>query len=578
MRLIIRTDASVRIGSGHLMRSLTLAEELRENGSDVTFISRAHTGNMNFMISQKGFKVLELPTAEPKQSIKSTKPGDNYDQWLGVSQKRDAKESINKLGQIYYDWLIVDHYGLDEVWEKEMRPHVKNVMVIDDLANRPHDCDLLLDQNWFENMETRYENLVPTGCTKLLGPEYALLRPEFSEARKSLKQRNGKVNRIFVFFGGSDPHNLTGMTLCALSESELTDLAVDVVIGDNNPHQDIIHELVKARDNIHLHIQVNNMATIMAKADLSIGAGGVNTWERMCLRLPALVISFAENHKVLLGDLVNNGHVHYLGSASDMSDSIIRKGILDKINKTSIQSQRSNDIFQLVEGRGTGKVAEKLMNNFLTISIVSENDSWINDYIPKFIDRMEKNKHSVSWEHDIKKVGHGDICFLLSCGQIMLRNIMSRNKINLVVHESALPKGKGWSPLTWQILERKNRIPITLLEVADKVDNGKIYLQDEMVFEGHELIDELHAVQASYTFKLCEKFIDQFPFILDQGKVQKGKSSFYKKRGQKDSEIDTENTISESFNLLRTVDNKRYPAFFTLKGKKYKLQIERYKK
>jgi len=221
---------------------------------------------------------------------------------------------------------------------------------------------------------------------------------------------------------------------------------------------------------------------------------------------------------------------------------------------------------------------KNLMNKFLSISIVSDKDSWINDYISKFIDRIAKNKHFVSWEHNIKKVQHGDICFLLSCGQLMLKKIMNRNKINLVVHESSVPTGKGWSPLTWQILEGKNRISITLLEVADKVDSGKIYLQDEMVFEGHELIDELRAVQANRTFKLCGKFIDQFPFILDKGKIQEGKSSFYKKRGLMDSEIDAENTISESFNLLRTVDNKRYPAFFYIKGEKYKLQIEKYKK
>jgi len=218
------------------------------------------------------------------------------------------------------------------------------------------------------------------------------------------------------------------------------------------------------------------------------------------------------------------------------------------------------------------------MNKFLSISIVSDKDSWINDYISKFIDRIAKNKHFVSWEHNIKKVQHGDICFLLGCGQLMSKKVMNRNKINLVVHESLVPSGKGWSPLTWQILEGKNRIPITLLEVADKVDSGKIYLQDEMVFKGYELVDELRTIQANYTFKLCEIFIDQFPYILDQGKVQKGESSFYKKREQRDSEIYAENTLSESFNLLRTVDNKRYPAFFTMKGKKYKLQIERYKK
>lgn len=216
------------------------------------------------------------------------------------------------------------------------------------------------------------------------------------------------------------------------------------------------------------------------------------------------------------------------------------------------------------------------MKKSLSISIISDNDSWINDYIPNFIDSIEKNKHSINWGHDIKKVQHGDICLLLSCGQIMLGNVMSRNKINLVVHESAVPKGKGWSPLTWQILEGKNGIMITLLEVSDKVDSGKIYLQDKMVFEGHELIDEIRSVQAKYTFKLCKKFIDQFPFILQQGKLQKGKSSYYKKRGPQNCELNPDNTIAKSFNLLRVVDNKRYPAFFYLKGHKYKVQIEKY--
>ena len=229
-------------------------------------------------------------------------------------------------------------------------------------------------------------------------------------------------------------------------------------------------------------------------------------------------------------------------------------------------------------GKVQVRLQKNLMNKFLSISIVSDKDSWINDYISKFIDRIAKNKHFVSWEHNIKKVQHGDICFLLGCGQLMSKKVMNRNKINLVVHESSVPSGKGWSPLTWQILEGKNRIPITLLEVADKVDSGKIYLQDEIVFEGHELIDELRTVQANRTFKLCGKFIDKFPFILEEGKVQEGKSSFYKKRGPEDSEIDVESTISKSFNLLRIVDNKRYPAFFYMKGQKYKLQIERYKK
>lgn len=216
------------------------------------------------------------------------------------------------------------------------------------------------------------------------------------------------------------------------------------------------------------------------------------------------------------------------------------------------------------------------MNKILSISIISDDDSWINDYIPYFIKKTEKSHHKVTLIHEMKEVPSGDICILLGCSQIMSKNSMSKNKINLVVHESALPKGKGWSPLTWQILEGKNNIPIYLLEVSHKVDSGKIYLQDEMVFKGFELIDELREIQAQYTFKLCEKFIDQYPQILDKGKEQQGKSSYYNKRGPSDSEIEVEKSILENFNLLRTVDNNRYPAFFYLNGKKYKLQIEKY--
>tara|TARA_B100000519_G_scaffold191899_1_gene192771 strand:+ start:1171 stop:2259 length:1089 start_codon:yes stop_codon:yes gene_type:complete len=360
MKIVIRTDASIKMGSGHVMRCLTLAVELKKNGSDITFISRAHEGNLNGLISDNGMKVAELSPPASRSAPVGNAGSDDYAEWLGVTQEQDARESINALGKTIPDWLIVDHYGLDESWEKTIRPHVKNIMVIDDQANREHDCDLLLDQNWFENMRSRYKSLVPANCTQLLGPEYALLRPEFSKIRKSLKQRNGKVDRIFVFFGGSDPPNLTSMTLRVLSEPELAYLKVDVVIGDSNTHHHELKNLVALRDSTSLYVQVDDIASIMAKADLAIGSGGVNTWERMCLQLPALVIGFSENHKVLLGDLVKNEYVNYLGSVSDVSEAFVKNEILNKISNISNQSVQNNDIYKLVNGQGTAKVAKKL--------------------------------------------------------------------------------------------------------------------------------------------------------------------------------------------------------------------------
>jgi methionyl-tRNA formyltransferase len=215
------------------------------------------------------------------------------------------------------------------------------------------------------------------------------------------------------------------------------------------------------------------------------------------------------------------------------------------------------------------------MKSSIIIWIVSDKDSWINDYIPDFIKQLSKDKYSVKWVNEIKKVGKGDICFLLSCSQIMPNKLIKNNKINLVVHESKVPKGKGWSPLSWQILEGNHKIPITMLEVVEKVDSGKIFLNDEMIFKGHELVDELRIKQKDYTFKLCYKFLKNYPEIRNKGRVQRGESSFFRKRTPASSELDINKTIYENFNLLKIVDNEKYPAFFNINGKKYKIKIER---
>ena len=181
------------------MRCLTLAGSLEENGAEVIFISRAHDGNLNQLIIRKGFQVIEFPKPIGADIGEASTNGVDYNDWLGVAEEQDAKETIEAIGGEQSDWLIVDHYSLSEKWEKLVRSYVGNIMVIDDLANRPHDCDLLLDQNWFEDMEERYGELVPLGCTKLFGPEFALLRPEFAEARKRIKPRLEGVKCVFVF-------------------------------------------------------------------------------------------------------------------------------------------------------------------------------------------------------------------------------------------------------------------------------------------------------------------------------------------------------------------------------------------
>jgi methionyl-tRNA formyltransferase len=183
--------------------------------------------------------------------------------------------------------------------------------------------------------------------------------------------------------------------------------------------------------------------------------------------------------------------------------------------------------------------------------------------------------HSVKWVHSPAEVPEGDLCFMLSCGQIVKKEVLQRNRNNLVVHASELPKGKGWSPLTWQILEGSSEIPVTLFEAKEVVDSGEIYSQEALNFSGHELIGELRKTLADSIIRMCCHFVKTYPDILKTAKPQKGTNSIYKKRHQQDSRIDPQKSIAEQFNLLRIVDNECYTAFFEIHGQRYVLQIKK---
>lgn len=209
------------------------------------------------------------------------------------------------------------------------------------------------------------------------------------------------------------------------------------------------------------------------------------------------------------------------------------------------------------------------------ISIISDLNSWINNYIPQLVNRLEEESHQVYWVHQTNQIPEGDFVFYLGCGQIVPSEILQKNKHNLIVHESALPSGKGWSPLTWQILEGKNEIPITLFEATTLVDSGVIYLQDTLYFNGLELVNDLRKSQAQKSIDMCLDFVHEYPDIIAQGRPQQGKSTFYRKRIPQDSLLDPDKSIRDQFNLLRVVDNECYPAFFEIKNEIYILRVEK---
>lgn len=335
--IVFRADASRLIGSGHVMRCLTLAQRLRkEQNAKVIFIMRKLLGNLIDVVRKQSFAVLVLPPADEDYKL------DDYGLWLTVPMEVDAQQTIEILQHYLQehdcdvaDRLIVDSYALDEQWERMLRPYCKEIIVIDDLANRRHDCDILLDQNFYLNKDVRYVGLVPEHCKMLLGPEHALLREEFYEAKKYLRKRDGNIKNILVFYGGSDLTNETEKAIKALVQlhNEGYSFTADVITGVSNSCREKIEKICSKYHFLHYYCQVSNMAEFMNKADLMLGAGGSTTWERLYMELPALVTAVAENQIQGCRDCSQTGIIEYLGINEDVSVDTILEALHKKLDK-----------------------------------------------------------------------------------------------------------------------------------------------------------------------------------------------------------------------------------------------------
>jgi UDP-2,4-diacetamido-2,4,6-trideoxy-beta-L-altropyranose hydrolase len=277
-----------------------------------------------------------------------------------VTPEEDAQQTIQALRGESPDWLIVDHYGLDAAWERRLRGHTGKLMTIDDLANRQHDCDLLLDPNYSTGRSARYRELVPEAAALALGPRYALLRPEYLQHRAILRARDGTVRRVLIFFGGSDSHNLTGMALDALSGAEFDGLEVDVVIGPNNAHRARLERAIAARPCTRSYGQRPHLADLMAEADVAIGAGGTTTWERLCLGLPSLAVSIAENQEPTCEALSSAGLLRYLGRHDQVQPSTIACELRECIREPGTLVDLSSRSKLAVDGLGTMRLTEYL--------------------------------------------------------------------------------------------------------------------------------------------------------------------------------------------------------------------------
>lgn len=360
MLIGFRADASIQIGTGHVMRCLTLADALRERGVQTLFFCRSQLGNLIGIIRQHHHEVVVLP--DLSQMCEPPAGGRIYEAWLGTDWATDAAATCAAIGPLVLDWLVVDHYSLDIHWEQALRSHCKHLMVIDDLADRLHDCDVLLDQNLGRSGDD-YRSLVSKRTKLLTGPQFALLRPEFARLRpESLERRlNPILKQLLITMGGTDKDNATGKVLNALQRCQLPeDLHITVVMGSKAPW--LAHVRAQAalmRWPVQVLAGVSDMARLMVESDLAIGASGGTAWERCCIGLPSLVLVVADNQMPGAVALQNIGasfvieHVHGI-------ETILNK-LCTSADKQECLIRLSQSAAQVTDGNGVVRICEELM-------------------------------------------------------------------------------------------------------------------------------------------------------------------------------------------------------------------------
>jgi UDP-2,4-diacetamido-2,4,6-trideoxy-beta-L-altropyranose hydrolase len=313
MKVAFRTDASREIGSGHVMRCLALAAELGSRGAEITFVCRALPDHYASLIAQAGHSLVE----------------------------HDA---------VAADWLVVDHYGLDARWEREQRAHARKILAIDDLADRHHDCDVLVDQNLVA--QERYAGKVPAGCELLLGPRFALLRPEFAQAREGSEQRR-PAPRVLVMFGGADPEDLTSRCVELLAKIGFAG-PLDVVAGP-------LYQPPGDMRSVTLHRAPSNIAELMARAELAIASPGVASWERCVVGLPTVAIAFAANQEAPAEALAAAGAHWYVGRAGSFSEDYLAAVLRHALEDANARAAMRHAALAVCDGRGAKRVADRML-------------------------------------------------------------------------------------------------------------------------------------------------------------------------------------------------------------------------
>jgi UDP-2,4-diacetamido-2,4,6-trideoxy-beta-L-altropyranose hydrolase len=366
MKVAIRADASPAVGSGHVVRCLALADGIAARGGEVCFVTRQLPEHLNASLASSGHRHVSFALAAPAGSEAP------QDAWPVEQQFADAAQTRAALVGFAADWVVVDHYGLATQWETQIRPAAGRLLAIDDLA-RPHDCDLLLDANYHPDPSVRYRQAQDRGARLLLGPRHALLRPEFAQARTGVGVRKGPAQRLLVFLGGMDAGNATGRVLAAVDRlREPPEL--DVIIGAAHPARAEIQAFCEARAGRRCHVQTRDMASLLARADVAIGAGGGASWERCCLGVPSLALALAKNQTEVLAPAADAGLL-LMPDGGLPEPELLAAHLRALLHNTALRQRMSAAGMAAVDGRGVGRVVAAMFGSLVQVRPAAPEDS-----------------------------------------------------------------------------------------------------------------------------------------------------------------------------------------------------------
>ena len=360
MNVVFRVDAAVHIGTGHVMRCMSIARALKLRGVVSTFIMRDHLGHLKSFVEGEGFEATLLPAP---QDTPDTTGQCGHAAWLGVDWQTDAEQTMQACGSKKVDWLIVDHYGIDQSWEAALSAVANRILVIDDLADRGHLCDALLDQTYLRD-EAAYASLVPRQCRLLVGSAFALLRPEFAALRQvsiSRRQLPADSFKLLITLGGIDQYNVTTTTLQALQTASLpSNTELTVLMGTQAPWKADVQAFARSMKwPTHVIVGADNVGELMASSDLAIGAAGGTSWERCCLGLPTVMLVLAENQSeiaVKLRDALAVSLIPQLADLPSVLPNLIERLVTDR----KLLGEMSDHAARIVDGRGIERVVNYL--------------------------------------------------------------------------------------------------------------------------------------------------------------------------------------------------------------------------